>query len=93
VTEQNLKWLWNFWKKKNLTIVDVKNLSKLWASFDCEDMEWKGREKVEINLYNVAMIKRHPLFVRTKGTTCIVDMNVFLHIKLWMEVKVYVSSK
>jgi hypothetical protein len=45
-------------------------------------MEWEGREKVDINLCNVAMIKRHPLLVRTKGTTCIVEMNVVLHIKL-----------
>jgi hypothetical protein len=51
-------------------------------------MEWEGRKKVEINLWNVAMIKSHLLFVRTKGTTCVIEMNVFLHIKLWMKVKV-----
>lgn len=61
-------WMWRTWKET-------------WASSDYEDMEWEGREKVDINLCNVAMIKRHPLLVRTKGTTCIVEMNVFLHIR------------
>jgi hypothetical protein len=52
---------------------------KTWPSSCCEDMEWEGRKKVEINLWNVAMIKRHPLFVTTKGTTCVIEMNVFSH--------------
>lgn len=66
----------------------ARTWKETWASSHCKDMEWERRKKVEINLWNVAMIKRHPLFVKTKGTTFVVEMNVFLHIKLWMEVKV-----